>query len=251
MSLEKQKSRFRMLDEWFLSEPGLSVSKAFCQELQPLKELLHGECLLQLGCCGQNEWLPLLRYQHKWIATPHSNVNLSTFISELDLLPLDRNSVDCVLAPLTLEGTSRMAVVDEIDRILKPMGYAVFLGINPISLWGARLRWSEDLCFGHTRSTTRSAFSLKRAMIHRGFIQCHLSYFHYIPPCSNPLWIQRFKVLNQLSKMISILPSGFYCLVMKKYQEDPIHPQAITFKEQLAEMRIRPAQQGCNSEQTR
>ncbi|KTC69349.1 methyl-transferase [Legionella birminghamensis] len=237
-----------MLDEWFSTEPGLTVSKAFYQELHPLKDLLHGECLLQLGSCGQNEWLPLLRYQHKWIATPHFNAASSTFISALDQLPLDRNSVDCVLSPLTLEGTLSRVNLDEIDRILKPMGYAVFIGINPVSLWGARLRWSNDFCFGHTKSYPRSAFSIKRGMLHRGYVQCHLSYFHYIPPCDDPLWIQRLQILNHLGKMISLVPSGFYCLVMKKFQEEPIQPQFLTFKEQLAEMRIRPIQQGCNSE---
>lgn len=54
----------------------------------------------------------------------------------LNQLPLDRNSIDCIIVPLTLETFgSSLSLIDEIDRVLSPMGFVILLGINPWSLW--------------------------------------------------------------------------------------------------------------------
>ena len=100
---------------------------------------MNGETLLQLGNCGDNLWLKKLNYARKWIVSPYSLANKVQIECALNQLPLDRNSVDCIIAPLVLEpfGNS-LSLIDEIDRILNPMGFIILLSINPWSLWVGR-----------------------------------------------------------------------------------------------------------------
>lgn len=225
MSFDAQKSRFRALDNWFNSPQGIDLGGAIASELAHLNEFLHGETLLQLGHCGAESWLKDLHYTHKWRATPYIHSS-STLISSYTQIPIDRNSVDCVIAPLVMEAFSHHKnPIDEIDRILKPMGYAVFLGINPLSLWGIYIRLRRFSCYGPLKAKPMSVFYVKRAMLHRGYIQCHLSTFYYIPPVSTDRWLHKLEILNELGKMISPCPAGFYCLVVQKQEE--CHPDIL------------------------
>lgn len=220
MSLDEQKSKFNALNNWFSTIQGKDVENAFQRELNHLNNLLHGQTLLQLGNCAGNAWLYNLHYTHKWIAMPdgHCANTLQTLFTQL---PFDRNSIDCLIAPLTMEAfTHQKNPIDEIDRVLKPMGYVIFFGVNPISLWGLKLRLSHFSVFGELKGRPTSVFFLQRAMSHRSYIQCSLSSFYFIPPVKTSNWLQRLEILNELGKLISPCPPGFYCLVMQKYQEN-------------------------------
>ncbi|CEG60826.1 class I SAM-dependent methyltransferase [Legionella micdadei] len=218
MSFDGQKARFRALEQWFSSAQGLDISDFFESELAHLGEILHGETLLQLGNYGKNPWLQKLHYCHKWNTSPLIDPS-STFRSSFTQLPLDRNSIDCVIAPLVMEAFSHQKnPIDEIDRVLKPMGYAIFFGINPLSLWGLFVRLKRYSIFGHLAGKPTSVLSVKRAMLHRGYVLCNISSFYYIPPVSTKEWLRKLEIFNELGKMISPCPAGFYCLVVQKYQ---------------------------------
>ena len=222
MSLIEQKAKFHTLDDWFLTPQGLNVAQAFLAELTPIQDLFHGETLLQLGSCGENSLYSKFRYPHKWIGAPYLSAK-TALITQLNRLPLDRDSVNCVIAPLTLEAfINKETLIDEIDRVLKPLGYVIFFGVNPFSLWGLWLRIANNTCFGNIQTKPKSVLSIKRAMTHRGYVQCHLSTFYYIPPIINKHWIEKFEILNEVGKMISPMPSGFYCFVVQKQQENLI-----------------------------
>lgn len=233
LSFQEQQNRFETLNQWFSSSLGQHVAQAFSRELAHLKNLLHGNILLQLGNCDNNQWLNCLRFQHKWLAAAWTEPHQTTFCSNFNQLPLDRDCIDCLIAPLTLEAFTAKNPLDEIDRVLKPMGYVVFFGINPISLWGAWLKYSKNSCFGPLKGHTRSALTIKRAMLHRGYIQCHFNVFYYTPPLRNEKTRAKFELLNQISKMISLNPAGFYCLVMQKYVENHIPLSAVTDQDRV------------------
>jgi hypothetical protein len=206
------------LNEWFVTEQGARVEEAFLEELTPLKNKLYGDILLQLGSCGDNAILRTLRYHHKCLITPYLNAS-TTLVSSLTELPIEKESVDCVIAPLTMNAFHyEKSPLDEIDRVLKPMGHVVFFGVNPISLWGVWLRLAHSTCFGVEHGVLHSLFSMKRAMAHRGYVQCHLSGFYYIPPAKRPSVINKLEIFNVIGKMISPMPSGFYCFVVQKLQ---------------------------------
>ena len=220
LSLDDQKNRCRALEQWFQSPQGIGVSHAFasCVRLSP--DVSCGQLLLQLGHCGMSPWLHELSYRRKWLLSPCLGNPNTDIVTSLNALPLNRNSVDCIVAPFLLEsfGMSRCPL-DEIDRVLKPMGYLVFCGINPFSLWGLAGSLGLLSCFGHRTIRLYSSLWLKQALMTRGYQQCFWETFYYIPPVRSSKWISSLAFLNEMGKMISPTPAGFYCLVVQKYEK--------------------------------
>ena len=221
--MDEQANKYRSLDEWFLSPQGHHVARAFAAELMQIIGEFSGLNLLQLGSCGDNIWLPSLKFRHQWLASPCIIPKKSSLISSFTLLPLERDSIDCVIAPFTFEvfGGAKNPI-DEIDRILKPMGYAIFLGVNPISFWGAAIRGGYLACSGLASGTLTSSLTIKRAMLERGYRQCALTSFYYIPPVKSEAMIKRLEFFNEMGKMIWPFPAAFYCFIVQKYE--PCHP---------------------------
>ena len=232
MAVNEQAEKYRSLDDWFQTPQGHRVSIAMASELEVVQTHLKGDIFVQLGSCGENPWLPSFSFTKKWLINPCKNSLKSSLVSSLNGFPFDRNSIDCIFAPLTLEAFFHdKPPIDEMDRILKPMGYVIFMGINPLSFWGYSLRWGNLACFGNRTGALTSSFSLKRAMLSRGYHQCLHSSFLYIPPISNKNLIEKFEILNEAGKMVRPFPAGFYCIVMQKYQ----HDQTFTLMETVEE----------------
>ncbi|RUQ97967.1 methyltransferase [Legionella septentrionalis] len=219
MALEEQAFKYRSLDEWFNTPQGARIGLAFAAELNEICEQISGTTLLQLGNCGDNSWLPAFKFRHKWIITPYIDYKKSSIISSVNHLPIERDSIECLIAPLTLEAfRGDKNPLDEMDRIIKPMGYIIFLGINPWSFWGASLKWGHLHCFAHGSISLVSSFTIKRAMLNRGYQQCSHNSFYYVPPVKHHRFIQALEFMNAMGKMIWPFPAGFYCLIMQKYQ---------------------------------
>lgn len=229
LNLETQSIKYRSLDEWFLSDQGTRVAQAFAYELQHFRSLIMGNTLLQLGYCGDNLWLSSLRFRHKWIVTPYFELQKTTFSAPMDELPLERNSVNCVIAPLAMEAFSKAKnPLNEMDRVLKPMGYLIILGVNPISCWGASLKWGHLACFGRAKSTLMSSFTIKRDLMHHGYVQCAHLGFYYIPPIFHGRLLKTMAFFNEMGKMLWPFPAGFYCLILQKREpgQSPIIPMS-------------------------
>lgn len=218
--MKRQIKQYRALNKWFHSPLGNFAAHEFLVNLDVTMEYSYGKTLVQLGNCGDNHWLKKFNYIHKWIASPFYLANKQTQIEcALNQLPLERNSIDCIIAPLTLEPFgSSFSLIDEIDRVLSPMGFVILLGINPWSLWGAAMKTGLLHCFSDSKVKMRTPFNLNRIFLQRGYRQYSLSNFCYIPPVSNPELIKKLAFLDEIGKMLSPLPSGFYCYVAQKYQ---------------------------------
>ncbi len=227
MLLDEQANKYRALDEWFQLPQGRRVAYAFSMELTQVSDQLNGNKLLQLGSCGENPWLSTLKFRHKHLVSPCAVTHKSLIISSLTTLPIERDSIDCVIAPLTLEAFSAgKNPLSEIDRVLKPMGYAIFFGINPWSFWGAALRMKRLACFGPGGdSTLTSSLAVRRMMLQRGYRQCALTSFYYIPPVTSEFLIQKLAFFNEMGKMVWPFPAAFYCFIAQKYQH--CHPSLL------------------------
>lgn len=226
--------RFEALDTWFHTPHGSYIAAAIEEELTHLNGILRGETLIQLGGSLDNAWLAGLKFPYKWLFTPQvqpENIHCSSL---MNVLPLDRESIDCVVAPFTVDAFyTKDALLDEIDRVLKPMGHVVFIGVNPISLWGWWLAYSKNNCFGEYKGHPKPLLAIQRPLIHRGYLQCYYNGFYFIPPVTQPKWFHNLAFLNQVGKMISPCPSAFYCLVMQKQVENYIGPLFVDDKKEL------------------
>lgn len=207
------------MNKWFHSPLGHFAAYEFAVTIDSLNGSLKGGTLVQLGNCGENSWLKKMKYTHKWIVSPFALAHKIHIESELNHLPFSRDSVDCIIAPLTLEPFgSSFSLIDEIDRVLKPMGLVVFLCINPWSLWGAAMKSGLLHCYRDSHVKMRTPFSLNRVFIQRGYEQISLSNFCYIPPVSKASLIKKLTFLDEIGKMLWPVPSGFYCYVAQKHQ---------------------------------
>jgi hypothetical protein len=221
LNLNQQKTKYRALDDWFLTPQGRDVGASFAARLALVSEYVQGSRVLQLGACGHNAWLQELHLRRQWVASPCLDADASV-ITALNALPLDRRCVDCVVAPFALEAFGwDKNPLDEIDRILSPMGHVIFLGINPLSLWGLALRLGYLHDLGVHATALVSPLLLQQSLLRRGYRQCRLESFYYIPPLYNNAWIKRLAFLNEMGKMLALTPAGFYCLIMQKYQVCP------------------------------
>lgn len=222
MNLDEERQRYRALNDWFISEQGQYVAEALTLQLKNIAPLFARGIALQLGLCGKSPWLKDISSEHTWFSTPCLEVPGATFIASSHRLPLHRSSIDTVIAPLVQElFTQDKAPFDEIDRVLSAMGHIVFLGINPMSLWGLLLCAHRLPFLGPAGMRPVSPLTLKNAFLNRGYQQVYFESFYEVPPFRHERWIKRSLFLNEAGKLISLLPSGFYCLVMQKYQACP------------------------------
>ncbi|WP_298626947.1 methyltransferase domain-containing protein [uncultured Legionella sp.] len=227
MLIEQQIKHYQALNEWFKAPLGSAVADEFTRQLEQVKDYLRGDVLLQLGLCGENQWLDSFDFNHKWLASPFSLNKEPQLECSFNQIPLNRNSVDCVLVPLTLEPFGAgFSLIDEIDRILKPMGLIVLVNINPWSLWGAAMKSGLLHCYNDRHIKMRTAFNLNRIFLQRGYRQCSLNHFCYIPPVNNKSIIKKLSFFDEVGKMIWPFPSGFYCYIAQKYE--CISPTLIT-----------------------
>lgn len=232
-NLEVQTLPYQILHHWFNTPPGLAVAQAFADELLHLPQALHGEYLLQLGYANHNPWLSILDFKHKWIASPCID-KTSALITPFLTLPIDRYQIDCILAPLTTEIViNYQSLLDEIDRVLKPLGHVIFWGINTYSLWNWGLRKQLWSAIKPTRINC-SPLTLKHIFLARGYRQCLWREFYFIPPVTSKWLIRRLAFLNEMGKLLWPCPPGFYCLVLQKQVLNLIHPMPVSADERLS-----------------
>jgi len=219
VNLDEQRHKYRALNDWFGTPQGHHLGEAFNLQLASHDAFLRGNILLQLGTCGDNLWFDSLLFNQKYTVTPCLNATEASFVGSPQALPFHRNSIDTIIAPMMHEMFGRdTQPLDEIDRVLKPMGYVIFLGMNPLSLWGAARRFHRLPCFGQASVTLTSSLLLKRALLARGYQQAAFEAFYYVPPFQGEYWIKKSLFLNDMGKLASFFPAGFYYLVMQKYQ---------------------------------
>jgi len=214
-----QMTHYHSLARWFSGGLGLFVAKEVCKELQSIPNLPSGQTLLQLGSGGENAWLDKLSFKNKWIASPTLLRNSHSVQCSLEELPFTRNSLDCLVVPLTLElYPNHYDLLDEIDRVLKPMGHVIFICLNPWSPWGLALRCGLLDLYAKAHAHLHTPSHLHRTFLQRGYRQCFLGHFCYIPPINKASVLEKLVFLDEMGKMLWPFPSGLYCYIAQKYE---------------------------------
>lgn len=218
-AIEEQIGKARALDSWFTSVQGSTLDHAFSAELHRYPDLFTANTILQLGMCGHNSWLNDFKNKEIYLATPDKYNHQANMVCSYQNIPLDRKSVDLVIAPFTVElFNNQLAFLDEIDRVLKPMGQVVIWGINTFSLWSLAARFGQFSCFPGFKVRAHSPFFVSRSFIHKGYMQKALESFWYIPPSNNQKLMHKLDFLNQMGKMVAPFPAGFYYYIAQKFE---------------------------------
>ncbi len=212
--IECHNKNIAFLEQWFQSALGVDLLHYFIKTLHKTSYPLVGETRLQLGNLGRLNFHSVA-YKHNWVVSPHlllRDVNASV-VGSFAKLPLANASIDCLISPLIIDCLRPFdLLIDEMDRVLSPMGHIVFFGLNRCSLWNF---WFQFLA-GKPEDTldikTISSYSLYKTMRKRGYVRQH---FSTIKTCKFPL-----------------LP-GFYCLIVQKIDANIISPNRSSYFSKL------------------
>lgn len=226
-------SYYQSLGDWLKTPLGEAVGYEFAKAVHSFENQLRGEVLIQIGGGERNPWLDHCNYKHTWIASPTALSVANEIRCSLSQLPIDRDAADAVALPLALEPHKDCQVLlDEVDRILKPMGFVIIFGINPWSLWGASVKAGVLSGFHSSNLSLHTPYGLSRLLLNKGYRQCALTHFCYLPPLKNPAYLHRLEFLNVVGSMLWPFPSGFYCMIFQKYE--PAHPHLIPVSAAIA-----------------
>ncbi|MEI7739795.1 MAG: methyltransferase domain-containing protein [Betaproteobacteria bacterium] len=123
---------------WLSSAAGQYLIDWEQKQLDALVGDLFGFHALQLGF-PQVEGLRANRMPHQWLALP-SEKACASIATDFRALPFAEQSLDLIILPHTLEiYPDPHATLREVERVLVPEGRVIICGLNPLSLWGARV----------------------------------------------------------------------------------------------------------------
>lgn len=128
------------LADWLQTPPGQYLLAWEQQQLDAAVADLFGFHALQLGL-PELEGLAANRMPHRWLALDHPGEGQAVVAlhCEFDELPFEASSLDLVVLPHALElARDPHQTLREVERVLRPEGRVVILGLNPASAWGLR-----------------------------------------------------------------------------------------------------------------
>jgi len=192
-------------DAWLASPAGQYVMQWETEQLGRIVVDMFGYYALQLGfleldALAANRMPHRLRVSTARGNRPASAMPADLLVSDFAELPLDSQSVDLVVLPHQLEGSEDPhQILREVDRVLRPEGRLVVVGMNPLSLWGLR----ESVASGPLGSflppggqliampRLRDWMKLLSFEIDSGHYGC------YAPPCRTQKWLDRMHFMER------------------------------------------------------
>ena len=120
-------------------------------------------------------------------------------VSGFEELPLESQSVDLVVLPHQLEfSPAPHQILREADRVLRPEGRLVVVGMNPLSLWGLRQSLSRRP-FAPFLPPTGQLIGIPRLRDWMKLLSFEIDSGHYgcyAPPCRTQKWLDRMHFLE-------------------------------------------------------
>ncbi|HHH36431.1 MAG TPA: methyltransferase domain-containing protein [Gammaproteobacteria bacterium] len=207
------------LREWYAGALGQRVLETEHRLLAEVLPDLFGYHLVQVGQPVSEDLLQSSRISHR-VVVEEATVDtppMSGVRGRADALPLQRDSVDVLLLPHTLEFAAHPhEVLREAERVLVAEGHLVILGFNPWSLWGLwrllRGRGGRPPWCGNFRSLLK----LRDWLALLGFDIVMTRMYCYRPPLSNAALMGRLGFLECLGRRWWPVLGGAYVLVARK-----------------------------------
>jgi len=233
-----RESQIVELAAWLQTPPGRYLLAWEQARLDEAVADLFGFHALQLGL-PELRGLRSNRMPHRWLALDSTEQPLldrpleegTAAVSlhcEFDALPFESNSLDLVVLPHALElALDPHLTLREVERVLRPEGRLVILGLNPASLWGLR----QNL--GRLRSRFRlrgePPLFLPRAGDFIGYWRLRdwlrllsfeveqAQFGCYRPPLRSAAWLARWQWLERLGpRWWTVLGAVYFVVAVKR-----------------------------------
>lgn len=144
--LRNQSQVTERLSDWYQTPVGRLIGTELANRITQLADESFGYHALTIGAVLPEP--PALRIrQHSQLAASALELRHWTgagVLTTFDALPIATESVDLLIALHVLETSKNPHdIMRELDRVLRPEGRMLIVGINPFSLWHLAARWGR------------------------------------------------------------------------------------------------------------
>ena len=207
------------LRAWFATQLGQELLASERDLLDRLLPTMFGYHLLQISIDNRLDLARESPIRHQVQVNPMAELGMpdAAVIARNEELPFEHNSVDVVLLHHALDfAESPHQVLREAARVLRPGGYLLNVGFNPLSWWGVyrRLKFNKDTVpwQGHFISPQRMHDWL--ALLELTEVKVLSDY--YAMPFAKSNWRQNSKLLEAATKRCSGHCGAFMLQVARK-----------------------------------
>jgi SAM-dependent methyltransferase len=124
---------------WLNTLTGRNLLREEVRQVRRALDGVFGDHFVQLGSWGDPGLFRRLARTRRTAVVAAEVVSGVDVVSAADCVAIASESVDAVLLPHTLElADDPHGVLREVDRILRPHGFLIVLGFNPMGWWGLR-----------------------------------------------------------------------------------------------------------------
>jgi SAM-dependent methyltransferase len=206
---------------WQQLPAGAELKRALETQLAAHLQCAFGYHLLSLGSYARTLDVSSCPVRSRWaLALADGHVR-----AQPEVLPLQSDSIDVALLPLTLEfSADPHALLREVQRVLIGDGHLVIAGFNPWSLWGARRALSGRIGLGKADAEKPPPWQAR--FLSAGRITDWLklldfdvpltSYHHYLPPVRSEAWRRRWRFMERLGQRAWSNAGAMYVISAQK-----------------------------------
>lgn len=202
---------------WLQLPAGSELKRTLEAELAARLQCAFGYHLLSLGEYASTLELSGCPVRHHWALSPLGNGHVR---AQPETLPLQSDSVDVALLPLTLEfSPDPHALLREVQRVLIGDGHLVIAGFNPWSLWGARRALAGRALLKKAppwQARFLSAGRLTDWLKLLDFEVTQIRFHHYLPPLRTEAWQRRWQFLDRLGQRAWPNTGALYVIAAQK-----------------------------------
>ncbi|WP_417222731.1 class I SAM-dependent methyltransferase [Amphritea sp.] len=207
------------LRQWFEKELGQQLLISERALLDRLLPTMFGYHLLQLSFDNRLDLARESPVRHQIMVNPLTELGLpdSAVIARNEELPFEHNSIDVVVLHHALDfAQSPHQVLREAARVLRPGGYLINVGFNPISWWGLyrKLKFNKETVpwQGHFISPQRMDDWL--SLLELTMVKELSDYYRL--PFEKETWRQRTRMIDAMTRRCSSHCGAFMLQVARK-----------------------------------
>ncbi len=192
-------------DAWLSSPAGQYVMRWETEQLSRIVVDMFGYYALQLGfleldALAANRMPHRIRVSTARAAPAQGTRPADLLVGGFEDLPLESQSVDLVVLPHQLEfSNDPHQILREVDRVLRPEGRLVIVGMNPLSVWGLRQALASGP-LNHFLPPPGQLIGIPRLRDWMKLLSFEIDSGHYgcyAPPCRTQKWLDRMQFLER------------------------------------------------------
>ncbi|MDO6562516.1 class I SAM-dependent methyltransferase [Amphritea sp. 1_MG-2023] len=236
------------LRQWFETDLGQQLLLSERDLLDRLLPTMFGYHLLQISVDNRLDLARESPVRHQIKVNPVTELGLpdSAVISRNEELPFAHNSVDVVVLHHALDfAQSPHQVLREAARVLRPGGFLLNVGFNPISWWGLyrKLKFNQESVpwQGHFISSQRMHdwLSLLELTVVKELSD------YYCLPFEKQSWRQRARLIDAMTQRCSSSCGAFMLQVARKDIGGMTPVEPVSKKRKLINLpRVEPSTRG-------